>query len=243
MSTRNSLARTVAVAVILCIRMSDALTMHTQPIEETGTITINPDGSETETETFSMGPENINKDGSIETNEIITYAPPPPPPPRTPPPTAPVSPPTSPPTALPSLHRHHHVPPTHSPGPASHHPQDQRTPSATPVATIQQVSKVDGKGASTRHTNKESHHAAPNPHDQVQQLLTAPHSPSYTSPVGLIVLVVVASVVAMAGCGVAFLVVFQRLQDEGGGRVATEEEEAALAGMPNSDDEDDEDLV
>lgn len=41
------------------------------PVDENGVLTINSDGTMTETESFTIGPENMNKDGSISETETI----------------------------------------------------------------------------------------------------------------------------------------------------------------------------
>jgi len=42
-----------------------------QPVEETGVITINADGSETETESFSISPQNLAKNGVVEEHKTV----------------------------------------------------------------------------------------------------------------------------------------------------------------------------
>jgi len=58
----------VVFVVLVC---SSGYGTRVQPVEETGVITINADGSETETESFSISPENLAKNGVVEEHKTL----------------------------------------------------------------------------------------------------------------------------------------------------------------------------
>jgi len=72
--TRDQIAGNIIAALLFLVAASGLVEQDEtvyQPIEERGTVTIGPHGTESETETYSMGPENFGPGGIEEINETI----------------------------------------------------------------------------------------------------------------------------------------------------------------------------